>query len=484
MKMKLISWLQQLKRPYLWLLSVLLSVILSEIVTSLTEFSLTGTITGDYLLTSFITSIFVSSLVVGLVGTFLDYLNKLQKSNKALKINIAERNRVNQQKKKIISLLQATLESTKDAILVVDLNNTWVLHNQQFLKLWNIPNEIIDSKDDGIALAYVLDQLEEAETFLEKVYSLYSAPEMNSCDILNFKNGKIIERYSIPQRVDGKVIGRVWSFRDITDHEFAKQCIKNESEKNLALLHNASDGIHILDTNGNIIEVSDSFCNMLGYSRNEIIGMNISQLDEKFTREELVQVLKDQFTNSFRSQFETRHRRKNGTSFPVEISNFPLKLDNKAVLFNSSRDITDRKLAEDKLHLAASVFTHANEAIIITDPDGAIIDVNNAFSQITGYNREEVIGRKLNTLSADPQEEEFYKSLWQNLTENGYWQGETWNRRKNGEKYVEQLTISSARDGQSNIRHYVVLFSDITAQKEHEQQLEKNSSLRFIDLLA
>ena len=124
--------------------------------------------------------------------------------------NIDRRKQAEAQMAKSLSLLHATLDSSNDAILVVDLNNTWVLHNQRFIDLWHITDEIIAANDDSAALSYVLDQLEDADTFLNKVQELYATPEASSFDILKFKNKQIIERYSIPQRIDGKVVGRVW----------------------------------------------------------------------------------------------------------------------------------------------------------------------------------------------------------------------------------------------------------------------------------
>jgi PAS domain S-box-containing protein len=122
-----------------------------------------------------------------------------------------------------------------------------------------------------------------------------------------------------------------------------------ESEKNRLLLRNASDGIHILDIDGNVIEASDAFCAMLGYSRDEVIGMNVARWEARFSAAELTIALKKQFERRFRSQFVTRHRRKDGTVFDVEVSGYPLELDGKPVLFNSSRDITERLQAEEAL---------------------------------------------------------------------------------------------------------------------------------------
>jgi diguanylate cyclase (GGDEF)-like protein/PAS domain S-box-containing protein len=122
--------------------------------------------------------------------------------------------------------------------------------------------------------------------------------------------------------------------------------------------------------------------------------------------------------------------------------------------------------------LAATVFTHAREGIVITATDGRIIDVNNAFSRITGYLRREVMGQNPRMFSSGRHDKEFYVALWRGLSEKGHWNGELWNRRKNGEVYVEMKTISAVRDAQGKVRHYVGLFSDITPLKDYQKQLE------------
>lgn len=136
------------------------------------------------------------------------------------------------------------------------------------------------------------------------------------------------------------------------------------------------------------------------------------------------------------------------------------------------QDITERKQVEEKLQLAAKVFTHAREGIMITSANGAIIDVNDTFIGITGYSRDEVLGHSPRLLSSGLQSRDFYSALWGDLIEHGYWYGEVWNRRKNGEAYAVMLTISAVCDAQGNTQHYVALLSDITALKEHEKQLE------------
>ncbi|OQW86439.1 MAG: diguanylate cyclase [Rhodoferax ferrireducens] len=135
--------------------------------------------------------------------------------------------------------------------------------------------------------------------------------------------------------------------------------------------------------------------------------------------------------------------------------------------------MTERNVAQEKLQLAASVFAHAREAITITDAQANIIDINDAFTRITGYSREEVIGQNQRILQSGRQDKAFYAAMWNALTLQGHWSGEVWNRRKGGEVYPELMTISAVRDAQSQTLRYVGLFSDISAIKAYESQLER-----------
>lgn len=128
--------------------------------------------------------------------------------------------------------------------------------------------------------------------------------------------------------------------------------------------------------------------------------------------------------------------------------------------------------AESRLQMAASVFTHAREGILITDAQGSIIEANQVFTDITGYSREEVIGKNPSLLQSGLHDREFYSALWRSLLETGNWHGEIWNRRKNGKHYAAMMTISAVQDIHGITQNYVNLFTDITPLKEHQRQLE------------
>jgi len=141
--------------------------------------------------------------------------------------------------------------------------------------------------------------------------------------------------------------------------------------------------------------------------------------------------------------------------------------DGRAV---KARDLSER--AEHALQLAARVFESSGEAIVITDPDNLILSVNRAFSKLTGYSRDEVIGRDPRLLKSDRHDQAFYQELWESLLGTGHWQGEIWNRRKNGEVYPEWLSITVVRDTQGEVLNYIAIFADISEIKAAMQQIE------------
>jgi diguanylate cyclase (GGDEF)-like protein/PAS domain S-box-containing protein len=142
---------------------------------------------------------------------------------------IGERKWAEAELEKSLSLLKATLESTADGILVVDRTGKIASFNQKFVQMWRIPDTIVAAGDSDQALAFVMEQLKKPECFITKVKELYGEPDAESYDLLEFKDRRIFERYSQPQRIGGKIVGRVWSFRDVTERQRAEETIRYQS---------------------------------------------------------------------------------------------------------------------------------------------------------------------------------------------------------------------------------------------------------------
>ncbi|MBC7860854.1 MAG: PAS domain S-box protein, partial [Burkholderiaceae bacterium] len=379
-----------------------------------------------------------------------------------------------------------------------------------------------------------------------------------------------------------------------------------ESARNRLFLQGASDGIHVLDARGNVVEANGQFCDMLGYRRDEVIGMNVTQWDAQWSPEILLEeVLPHQLRTERVINFETLHRRRDGHIFDVSISLIAFDLDGKRLVYAASRDISEqkrqqqalqessarlresetrlhaiieadpecvqvlaldgsvlqmnsaglamieagpdetlvgldfcalltpvyrpafaelseqvcqgrpgklefeivglrgtrrwlethavplrddtgritgqlaisrdvseRRRAEEGLRRAAAVFQSTREGIVFADLDGVILSVNPAFSAITGYSEAEALGRNNSFRKSTHHTPEFYSALWQALRQAGHWQGEIWNRRKDGEVYPEWLTISTVYDERGRPTNYVGVFTDITHVKQSEARLQ------------
>ena len=168
----------------------------------------------------------------------------------AMVVDITLQKEAKTELEKSFSLLKATLESTADGILVVDASGKIVQLNKRFTEMWRIPPEIITSGEDKVAVRFVAEQLINPDNFIENIKQLYSEPEISTSDLLEFKDGRFFERYSQPQLINGKSVGRVWSFRDITESKkseaqiiAAKERAEESDRLKTAFLHNVSHEI-------------------------------------------------------------------------------------------------------------------------------------------------------------------------------------------------------------------------------------------------
>ncbi len=140
-----------------------------------------------------------------------------------------------------------------------------------------------------------------------------------------------------------------------------------------------------------------------------------------------------------------------------------------------TEDISEREKLKEELSIAVKIFESTIEGIAVTDPEGNIITVNPAFTQITGYEKKEVMGKNPRLLKSDRHDPEFYKEMWDSLNEKGSWEGEIWNRRKNRDTYPEWLAINVIKDSDGNIKNYISVFKDISERKLSEETIKYKS---------
>jgi diguanylate cyclase (GGDEF)-like protein/PAS domain S-box-containing protein len=252
--------------------------------------------------------------------------------------------------------------------------------------------------------------------------------------------------------------------RDISE----RKKLHEDIHRHKVIVETAREGFWRADNKGFLLEANQSYANLTGYSIAELCGMHISMLDAIDNPEDVQNRIKEIYEKGSIS-FETQHKHKDGHLIDIEVSTTILRGTDELVVF--CRDISDRKRTEQSLQVTASVFSISQEGIFITDSNNNIVDVNLAFTKITGYIREEVIGKNPKLLSSGLQGKEFYTQLWETLNRDKAWRGEIWNRRKSGEIYPEMLSISALCDIDGNVMRHVAVFSDISHLKEHEAEL-------------
>ncbi len=226
---------------------------------------------------------------------------------------------------------------------------------------------------------------------------------------------------------------------------------------------------------GTILYVNPAAIRTFGATAaSELLGRNTQELvhpDYQAQQRQRMQAIVAHQAISPRT--ESRFVRIDGTPFDVEVQGTSILYEGESAIHVVLRDITERKQARDRLQLAASVFSHAREGIVITGADTRIVDVNSAFTAITGYSPHEVSGEQARVFRPGGHSQGYLETLWGRLREKGHWSGEVWSVRKNGEDYAELVTISAVTDAAGAVCNYVVLIADITPMKAYQRQLEE-----------
>lgn len=309
--------------------------------------------------------------------------------------DLTERKQAEEKLKQSLSLLQATLDSTINGILVVDLNGKITSYNKRFKELFNHPDEILESKRDDAAIEAVLSQLKDPKQFVSKIKYLYKNPELESNDRIELIDGRVLERYSGPQSLDGKPIGRVWSFTDVTER------VKVE-EQLLLMAHtikSINESISITDINDNILFINEAFLKTYGYSdTKELIGRNIDIVRSSVNKPEIVESI-NKSTAESSWQGELINKRKDGTEFPILLSTTTIRNESGEILgmVGVATDITERKQFEKELqakeaHLSTLIQT-IPDLIWVKDINGIYLTCNKMFENFFGAKANEIIGK-------------------------------------------------------------------------------------------
>lgn len=265
-------------------------------------------------------------------------------------LDITERRQAEEELNRSYSLLNATLESTADGILVVGLDGKISGYNRKFLELWRIPEELASKRDDQTLLDYVLNQLKDPSAFLVKVEKLYQFPDTASFDELEFLDGRVFERYSQPQKRDDSVLGRVWSFRDITERKKAENELQTSEERFRLLAGNIQEVFWITDPiSKKDLYLSPAYAEVWGRRLEEQLqNQNVfieSVLPED--RQMVLETIEKQMRGD-NTEMEYRIRRPDGSIRWIWDRAFPILDESQKVklITGIAADVTERKQAE------------------------------------------------------------------------------------------------------------------------------------------
>ncbi|MEK7990569.1 MAG: EAL domain-containing protein [Thiotrichaceae bacterium] len=264
--------------------------------------------------------------------------------------------------------------------------------------------------------------------------------------------------------------------RDMVQRKKTEEQLLHSQTMLKSVLDNIPQYIFWKDVNESYLGCNDNFAQLIGIEDiNQIIGKNDDMLIEEYADADILNFLDNcpHTTDAPCYHFISAVDRENNTLW-FDINTIPLQNDNAEYIgyLGTFEDITERKQTEEKLKQAAKVLENSAEAICITDEESNIIVVNQAFSQITGYEESEILGKTTSILKSGKHDSGFYQDMWTSIQTSGSWEGEIWNRRKNGEVYPEWLNISVIKDEiTKEITNYLAIFSDITCTKQNEQRL-------------
>ncbi len=255
--------------------------------------------------------------------------------------------------------------------------------------------------------------------------------------------------------------------RDITRRK------KSEAEWIMAM-DQFDNAIYLLDPERRLLRANKAFYEFIGSTPALATGRHIVDLIHPHGEERPCPVCQAQDSRQETVIVLEADDPSNPAPFPIEATLHILRDDAGTVtgMLMSLRDLSRSRQIDERLRLGASVFENTDEAVVITDASGTIIEVNSAFTEIMGYSRAEVLGKNPGIWQSGRHDQSFFRDMWHALNTAGRWRGEIWNRRKNGEIFPEWLTISSVTDEKGNLTHYVGLFSDISQIKRSQDQLD------------
>ena len=266
----------------------------------------------------------------------------------------------------------------------------------------------------------------------------------------------------------GKLLKLRGVVQDITKRKLSENALLESEHWFKAITGQSTEGITVADPEGNYTYVNPAFCDMIGYSEQELLKMTV--FDVKAPEQDHSSFEKSKNSEEGHA-IQVLLQRKDGTTFISEVLGKMIEISGKTHVLGTIRDITEKVKNEEQILTLSLALEQSPVSVVITDTEANIEYVNRAFEQVTGYSSAEVLGKNPRILQSGETSDNLYKDLWQTITNGEIWEGELQNRRKDGEIIWEYAHFSPVIDGSGTIRHYLAVKEDITQRKLQAEQI-------------
>ena len=396
--------------------------------------------------------------------------------------DISRRKQIEIELQKNLSLLTSTFEATADAILVVDRENQIVTHNRRFVEMTRMPDDIIASKNHARSVEFMLDQLADPAAFIEKTKELNRRPENHSHDIIQFKDGRAYERYSHPQTLDGSIIGRVVSFRNITERRRAEDALRRSEAKYRKILETIEEGYYETDLAGDLTFNNSALADALRYDSADLQGLNFRQFLDRENVEQLKRVYRKVLvTRQPEKNLEYEVIRRDGTRMFAESSVTLICDENqKPIGFRGVvREVTERRRVEGILRQSEAhyrlLFERNPYPIWVYDSETLqFVAVNQSAVNHYGYTREEFLELTLKDVRPPEDVASFMKFLAAKITSEDEVFFACRHRKKDGTDIEVEVTAQSIEFAGRKCR--LGLITDVTKRNRATAALLESES--------
>ena len=367
-------------------------------------------------------------------------------------------------------LIVSTLDAANDGILTLQYSDNSLYYNIRFVELWGIPEDRLSDLDGKSLVELQLEQVKDRQDWLTHVERRRQNPDAEDFSIVELKDGRTLERHVIPQRVHGKCVGSVITFRDITDR------LRHERQMlfNHLVLENAGPMLWVDNVTRTVTYANPAACDHLGYPVEELLGMRVSDFDPFYSAEQNRYVM--QTVQSGRNaHIESRHRRKDGTLRDVEVTVYLTQQDDRAVYILSFRDTTEQKRAEQAKKrqeaTLSSLINSISDLVFYKDRDGRYMGCNTAYAALVGRPAESIPGLTCRDLFPEDLAQVMDARDARCLQELREQSTEMWVTYPDGQQVLLDSVVSPLWDENGEPQGLLGISRDITQRKRNEEEI-------------